>query len=334
MDCVRKSFLVLALGSGVLLSGCSEDLYGLLPTVSIDHQDSAEIARVRSSDRTDGPPSGATSDAQASIRDEISVASWNIQVFGKSKMRNRAAMRVIVDMVRRFDLTAIQELRSKDQSVIDRFLAMVNRGGYAYDVVVGPRLGRTSSKEQYLYLYDTSRIQLIDGSVFTLNDPRDLLHREPLVASFRVIGAHSANPWTFTLVNIHTDPDEVRQEVNALDDVIRVVRRMDSEDDVILLGDLNANERQLGELSDLPNIMWTVRGQPTNTRGTKSYDNILFSGTTTSEFTGHAGVVDLVSEYALTARQALAVSDHLPVWATFAPVERSKTLAVDGRFVR
>jgi hypothetical protein len=109
--------------------------------------------------------------------------------------------------------------------------------------------------------------------------------------------------------------------------VIRHVRRTDSEDDVILLGDLNVDARQLGELADVPNLMWTVAGQPTNTRGTKSYDNILFSGTSTTEFTGAAGVIDLEDEYALSAEQALAVSDHRPVWATFAPVEQPTRVA-------
>jgi deoxyribonuclease-1-like protein len=168
---------------------------------------------------------------------------------------------------------------------------------------------------------------LIDGSVYTINDQLDLLHREPLVASFRVIGALSGTPWNFTLVNIHTDPDEVDEEVDVLDDVIRLVRDTDSEDDVILLGDLNAAPRHFGELADMPNLMWTIDGNPTNTRGTKSYDNILFSGTTTTEFTGVAGVLDLQSDYALTQQEAIRVSDHLPVWAAFTPVEQTARVA-------
>ncbi|REJ84659.1 MAG: endonuclease/exonuclease/phosphatase [Planctomycetota bacterium] len=322
MDWLRKSFLLLALGPALWLAGCTDQQRDLLPTVAFDSQRQTEPA-----------PTGEFR-GTPSIRDEISVATWNIQVFGKSKIEKPEAMQVIVDMVRRFDVIAIQELRSKDQSVIDRFLAMVNTDGYHYDVVVGPRLGRSSSKEQYLYLYDTDRIELLEGSVYTVYDPHDRLHREPLVASFRVKGALSGNAWTFTLVNIHTDPDEVDDEVNALDDVIRMVRRTDSEDDIILLGDLNADARHLGELRDLPNLMWTVSGQPTNTRGTKSYDNILFSGTSTSEFTGSAGIIDLQSEYALTKEQALEVSDHLPVWAAFAPVEQPVEFASEEAVLR
>jgi hypothetical protein len=116
-------------------------------------------------------------------------------------------------------------------------------------------------------------------------------------------------------------------KIDVLDDVIRLVRDADSEDDVNLLGDLNAAPQHLGELADIPNIMWTVTGTPTNTRGTRTYDNMLFSGTSTSEFTGVAGVLDLQVEYDLTQQQAIRVSDHRPVWAAFAPVERTARIA-------
>ena len=102
-----------------------------------------------------------------------------------------------------------------------------------------------------------------------------------------------------------------------------MVRQADVEDDVILLGDFNVSARRLGDLARMPGLMWTVTTQPTNTRGTRSYDNILFSGTSTREFTGAAGIIDLQDEYALSTAQALAVSDHLPVWATFAPYEQT-----------
>jgi endonuclease/exonuclease/phosphatase family metal-dependent hydrolase len=319
MGWLRKGLLLLALG----LAGCSDASFDIAPP-------SASIRGNRDGEGSQAWPV-SISNASPSIRDEITVASWNIQVLGESKIEKSEVMEVIVDVIRRFDVIAIQELRAKDQTFADRFLSKVNSDGSAYDVVVGPRLGRSSSKEQYLYLYDTNRIELIDGSVYTINDQHDLLHREPLVASFRVIGALSGTPWNFTLVNIHTDPDEVDAEVDVLDDVIRLVRDTDSEDDVILLGDLNANPQQLGELAEIPNVMWTVAGVPTNTRGTKSYDNLLFSGTSTSEFTGVAGVLDLQHEYALTETEAIRVSDHLPVWAAFAPVEEmTRTASAAG----
>ena len=254
----------------------------------------------------------------------ITIASFNIQVFGTSKMKKTHAMDVLTQVVRRYDIVAIQELRSTDQTVIPRFVDMINADGATYDYVLGPRLGRSSSKEQYVYIFDASRIEVDRGSVYTTSDPQDLLHREPLAARFAVRSAAKGQPFTFTLVNIHTDPDDTDIELDALDDAFVSVQQDGSgEDDVILLGDLNVDHKHLGELGQLPNIAWTVHGEKTNTRGTKSYDNIVFNSQFTNEFTGNAGVLNLLTEYGLTKEQALQVSDHMPVWAEFTVEENS-----------
>jgi hypothetical protein len=157
-----------------------------------------------------------------------------------------------------------------------------------------------------------------------VSDPADYLHREPLVAHFQVRATGGSMPFSFKLVNIHTDPDETDIELDALDDVFVAVQQDGSgEDDVILLGDLNVDEYKLGQLGQLPGIAWVVTGTTTNTRRNRAYDNIVFHRAATSEYTGRWGVLDLEAEYGLTRDQALEVSDHLPVWAEFSPVETS-----------
>ncbi|MCG8583575.1 MAG: endonuclease/exonuclease/phosphatase family protein [Pirellulales bacterium] len=257
--------------------------------------------------------------------DTVRVASFNIQVFGTSKEKKPQVMDVLAQVVRKFDVIAIQELRSKDENVVPRFVDLINSEGRHYDYVVGPRLGRSSSKEQYVFVFDSETIEVDRQALYTVDDPDDRLHREPLVGWFRVRGPPPEQAFTFSLVNIHTDPDETKTELNALDDVFRAVRD-DSrqEDDVILLGDLNVSEKKLGELGEIPNIMWTVAGVPTNTRGTKSYDNIVFARDATAEFTGRGGIIDLMREFNLTLKEALQVSDHLPIWAEFSAYEGGK----------
>ena len=95
------------------------------------------------------------------------------------------------------------------------------------------------------------------------------------------------------------------------------------EDDVILLGDLNASEHELGRLGQLPGMTWVVRETTTNTRRSKAYDNILFDGRVTGEYNGRWGVLDLQNTFGLSSRQALEVSDHFPVWAEFGTRETS-----------
>ena len=193
-------------------------------------------------------------------------------------------MKVLCDVARRFDVLAIQEVRARDDGILPRFVQQINAAGRQYDFVIGPRLGRTVSKEQYAYVYDTATVELDRSATYTVADRDDLLHREPLVACFRARGPPPAEAFTFTLVNVHTDPDEVSRELDALASAYRAVRNDGRrEDDVILLGDLNAAETSLGRLGETPNIAWAIAGMPTNTLGDRSYDNILFSR-------GHDGV--------------------------------------------
>src|SRR5690606_18386818 len=93
------------------------------------------------------------------------------------------------------------------------------------------------------------------------------------------------------------------------------------EDDVILLGDFNASESQIGQLASIPGITWVISGTTTNTRGTNLYDNLFMQRHATSEYTGRGGVFDFLRQYNLTLAEGLEISDHLPVWAEFSIYE-------------
>ena len=270
------------------------------------------------------PAAGGGTTGGGAPRDgrSIRVCSFNIQVFGESKLAKPEVVDVLVNIIRRFDVVAVQEVRATSQEVLPRFRDAINADGSSFDFVLGPRLGRTNSKEQYAFLFNTNTIEVDRQATYTVQDPYDLLHREPLVASFRARGTIPERAFTFTLVNIHTDPDEVAGEVDALDDVVRAVRDDGrGEDDVMLLGDLNADEGHFGQLGQMPYITWAIRGIPTNTRGTKQYDNILFDERATIEYTGASGVLDMLREFNLSMDQALTVSDHMPIWAEFSTEE-------------
>ncbi len=297
-------------------------LLTVLCTIGCDLEQSLDQITQHAS-RPSGPTSLPAPALPRADGDTIRIASFNIQVFGTSKLKKQPVMDVLVDVVRQFDVVAIQEVRSKDQTVLRRFVEMINADGmHQYDYVIGPRLGRTISKEQYAFVFDAARIEADGESAYTAEDRGDYLHREPFVANFRVRGPELDRAFTFKLVNIHTDPDETDLELDALDDVFVAVQRDGSgEDDVILLGDLNVDERHLGELGRLPNIAHVIAGAKTNTRRTKSYDNIVLDAQRTTEYTGHSGVFDLMAEFGLTMDQALDVSDHMPVWAEFSAFE-------------
>ncbi len=131
----------------------------------------------------------------------------------------------------------------------------MNTDGSRYDYLIGPRIGRSVSTEQYAFVFDTNRIEHDPTSVGTIGDPSDLLHREPFAARFRPRTSMPDKAFSFWLINIHTDPDEIKTEVPALADVFQVMQTArPDEDDVILLGDLNADSSQMGRLGQVLGI--------------------------------------------------------------------------------
>jgi len=267
--------------------------------------------------RAQPPAGGVPKPANA-----ILVASFNIQVFGESKLSKPQVVEVLARVVRNFDVVAIQEVRAKSDEILPAFVRAVNADGSRYQHVIGPREGRTSSKEQYAFVYDSNRIEVDPSSLGVFPDPQGRMHRPPMHARFRTRVIPAEMAFTFWLVNMHTDPDEVPQELDALTGVFQAMQAArPDEDDVILLGDLNAGPPEFGAFRRIPGIGWAVTGMTTNTRRTKTYDNLVFARPATGEYLGHSGVLDLQNSYGLSPEQALEVSDHCPVWAAFYPAE-------------
>jgi endonuclease/exonuclease/phosphatase family metal-dependent hydrolase len=258
----------------------------------------------------------------------IRIASFNIQVFGEKKFSDNGVVDILARVIRKFDVVAVQEIRAMDPTLMSRFVQRVNADGQSrYDFVLGPRLGNSDSKEQYAFIYDVTRIEVDQTSAYTVGDPSNLLEREPLVAGFRARSAPPEQAFTFTLVNVHTKPANATEECDALAAAFRSVRNDGrGEDDVIMLGDFNADDRRMGMLRLIPDMRYVIPANiHTNTLNNATYDNILFDGRATSEYVGGPnygyGVLELTKEFNLTIDQALLVSDHLPIWAEFSVYE-------------
>lgn len=289
----------------------------------------------------------------------IRIASFNIQTFGDTKASRPEVMWRLAQVVRSFDVVAIQEIRTQDDYFIAKFLRdYINRGvpagGELYDARVSERLGRTNSTEQYAYVFNTARVEVHPNYSFVVPDPEDRIHRPPYVSFFRTRVAPPLTPFTFLLLNVHTDPDEALEEMNALYPVFQQAQRATIggavEDDVILLGDLNTAvaapsrhqpdirsqgllPRDIGLLARVPGLSPLVRSEATNTVGNRLHDNLLIPSYQTVEFTGRSGVFDLRTDFgeALSLDDAKRVSDHLPVWGEFSAVEGAAMRSVASR---
>ena len=273
--------------------------------------------------------------------DRIRIATFNIEVFGEKKSTTRESkagidvLQKLAQIIANFDLVAIQEVRGSDGHALQRLLALLNASGATYDGQMSELIGLDGNnhREAYAFVWDLNRIEIVPDRSYVVRDPGKRMHREPMVATFqtRPPTGSTREPFRFTVINVHTDPDEVdpnnpESEINVLADVFHRVRDYEyeryGEEDFILLGDLNAEPAQLGQLAAMG--LYTIAGDiKTNINRTKTNDHILIDRNVTTEYSELMGVIDFQQDLRLTEQQANEVSDHLPLWAEFDIYERA-----------
>jgi len=258
----------------------------------------------------------------ADPRTAIRIATLNVNPLDREKLSKPHVLGCLVRLVRQFDILALQGVEARDPSVLVQLLEKVNAEGRHYDYAVPDNVAGGSLLRSSAFVFDRATVEIDRQTLGPVDDPQGRFRFPPLVAAFRVRGPSAAEAFTFTLVNVHVDPPQAITELALLDDVFRAVLADGrNEDDVILLGDLAADERNLGPLRRLPDIAWVISGTPTTLKQARSVDNVLFDLRATREYTGRAGVIDVVRECRLKPDEAADVSEHLPVWAEFSAYE-------------
>jgi len=282
--------------------------------------------------KSEAPPEDAADQPPAApLRPAIRIATFDLDGLDDNRLANPKICEGLVRMLSRFDVVALQNIHSTNRGVLVRLKDQINAGGRSFDFVTCPELDRDAAEVYNAMLFDATVVEVDGGSVHSVEAPPGTFHVRPLVAEFRVRGPPAAEAFTFALVDVLVDPRRGPQELDALAQVYRAAREngvvrspqggSHGEDDIIMLGDLEADPDHLGRLGGVPNLTAAVSGVPTTTRGTRLSDNILFDRRATVEYTGRSGVLDMVRELDLTPQEALDISQHLPVWAEFSSYE-------------
>lgn len=247
------------------------------------------------------------------LENQISIGTFNIQVFGKTKRSKEDVMSKLVEIVEDYNIIAIQEFRDVSMETVPYFLEKINSHGNNYSVVASERLGRTNSKERYAFYYDNEMIEYLNRS-FTYPDNEDVFEREPFIAYFK---AKKGN-FDFYLVNIHTKPEDAENEIKNLDKVVKYVLQEDpQEKDVIILGDFNADgsyydedKKNLGE-----QYFWAITDKMDTTvaDSDNTYDRIVFIKKDTETDYAYKSGIDRFSKR-WTGIEFKEISDHYPAW--------------------
>ncbi|RJU94822.1 MAG: hypothetical protein DWC08_01625 [Candidatus Poseidoniales archaeon] len=255
-------------------------------------------------------------------RSEVArIASFNIKVFGETKMSKPAVVDVLVDIVLTYDLVAVQEIKDIDQTVPYDFLDSINANTTTqWDMMLSPRSGLQdddqSSQEQYAFYFNTSVFRPIGNGTLYNDSVEDSFQREPFIGQFELLDENGTGTgFDFSLITIHTKPgDETIGEINALHDVVESHLENNSGEEVVILGDFNAGCSYVSssELSNSPlahsNYTWIIENNVDTTVSDSycAYDRIVTNGDLDGRLVGTWGVDTSFSDS--------DVSDHYPVW--------------------
>jgi|GEM_PF-622827 endonuclease/exonuclease/phosphatase family metal-dependent hydrolase len=248
----------------------------------------------------------------------ISIASWNIQHLGRTKTAEDVFE--IANVLRDFDLVAIQEVVAKDPAgaqAVARIADELNRMGSKWDYQVSDPTKSPSvySSERYAFLWKTSKINIVHRA-FLDTDLEDLCFREPFVAAFKT----KKDSELFYVVNYHSRKYNDKPEEEILH-FIDYPKRLDS-NRIIIAGDFNLSEThevwkpfyQKGSRSALQATRTTLKWNCKNGDYlSHPIDNFYFTSGITSNYSGS---IDIVG-HCDNLKRVREISDHLPVFMKF-----------------
>ncbi|NP_001075983.1 deoxyribonuclease-1 precursor [Equus caballus] len=258
----------------------------------------------------------------------LRIAAFNIRTFGETKMSNDTLSNYIVQILNRYDIALIQEVRDSHLTAVGKLLDRLNQDDpNTYHFVVSEPLGRNNYKERYLFVFRPDQVSLLDS--YQYNDGcepcgNDTFSREPAIVKF-------SSPFTqvkeFAIVPLHAAPSDALAEIDSLYDVYLDVQQKWDMEDIMLMGDFNAGCSYVTSsqwpsirLRRNPAFWWLIPDTAdTTVKSTHcAYDRIVVAGTLLQEAVVPDSAVpfDFQAAYGLNDQTAEAISDHYPVEVT------------------
>jgi endonuclease/exonuclease/phosphatase family metal-dependent hydrolase len=279
------------------------------------------------------------------VDSSLLIATWNLREFGGAKAHGREdePLFYIAEIINRFDLVAIQEVKD-DLAALDRLMSIL--GPWWKYIISDISYGRQGNNERLCFVYDTRKIahgglvgELVPEMV--KDESTGLLKSEFAFARSPFMLGLTAGWFKFTICSDHfyygaSSPDEPQraEEARRITDLLKT--RSKSQDkwgkSIILLGDFNVfsvDDPTFKALDDAGfKVPDAIKAKDTNLNKDKPFDQIAFyEGSTVDTIEiANAGVFDYSEcvyrddqekEYGLgnyRTDRTYKMSDHLPLW--------------------
>ncbi len=223
----------------------------------------------------------------------LTVANWNLQIFGQSKASNDTLLNYYKDTMDEYDIIFVQEIRDASGTAFAKLCNLFEE----HNCEISSRAGRSSSKEQYGIIYrDGIKVkEIIDFNP----DSLDRWERPPVRVVFEV------ENYSIAIYNLHAKPDDVKNELFYLESII------ENEGNVMVIGDLNADCSYYNpnKNNEFDSWNWIIKDSDDTTVASSrcAYDRILLNDDAFEEFSGYGIYTEGIDN---------SISDHYLIWVS------------------
>nr|XP_055074486.1 deoxyribonuclease 1 like 4, tandem duplicate 2 isoform X2 [Misgurnus anguillicaudatus] len=270
----------------------------------------------------------------------MKIASFNIQRLGPTKLSDKNIVKYLIKIFSRYDIIIMLEVVDKTGKAIEKFLKELNSTGAnkkrPFTMIGSSRLGRSLYKEQFVCFYREDEAELVDTYQYEDNQEgdEDAFSREPFILRFNC--KHTVLK-DLVLIPVHTKPKDSQKELDELYDVFLQVKEKWKTDNVMILGDFNADGAYVSKkkmkairIRTDPDFHWLI-GDDVDTTARLSndhtYDRIVVykDDMFDAVVKGSAKPFNFQTAYKLSEEMALDISDHYPVEVSLKKTTAAKT---------
>lgn len=216
------------------------------------------------------------------------LASWNIKEFGHLKERLPESYFYIAEIISKFDLIAVQEIKSQ---LDDLFKVLKILGSNWSYIITDITEGDDGNRERFAYIYDERKVRPsgLSGEIVLWDDLTEgssvkQLKRTPAITGFK------AGWKSFAIINVHLHPgdkdddqahrkEEIRLLLKALEEKKRKKHLWN--ENLIILGDTNlySDDTELVKqfTDDGFKESESLVGKNTNVSDTEVYDRMFYN---------------------------------------------------------